>query len=115
MTIGPDHRHFTKWTGARLIRLAYLAGRGLTAREIADDPEIRSTARAVLTQAARFGLPVSMEKAARRLDVPLPPEVWAAFADAAPPRKCSAADLMRQILCVCGQEPTLIRNIIEVE
>lgn len=109
---GDEPRQHIKWTGFLIARLGLLAGQGMSATEIARDPEFNTHVSTILKVSGNYKLPVSKERSAARLDIRLPIEVHEAFAVLAKHRGMEPHQLMRQVLCICGNEPNLIKNIV---
>lgn len=67
------------WTAERDAQLCFLAGRGYTAKAIADDPLVRSTESAVFKRAQRLGIALSAVGAGQLIIRRLPASTLAAI------------------------------------
>lgn len=97
-----------RWSHQQRMNAAFLAGAGLTQREIADSMGVSE--KAVRTQLSKGGV-VLREAAKLRYGLPRP--AMQAWRRAASARRISADGLMHYALKVLGSDPTLIDNIID--
>ncbi|MDR3488766.1 MAG: hypothetical protein P4M05_28165 [Bradyrhizobium sp.] len=85
------------WTKERAARLGFLAGQGWTAKAIADDPLIHSTADAVYRAAHRFGISLA-DVPPGQISLRLPASVIAHFQSAAAREHVTRDHLIRRVL-----------------
>jgi len=100
----------TRWTAERIARLGFLIGLGWDAKRVAEDPLIVSTANNVHRQAQRFGLAF---RAVPASPFRLPPEANELYDSAATKRGLTREALMRMLLIVAAEDPSLIDNILD--
>lgn len=111
MTVPTEIRK-SRWTGERIARLGFLLGLGWNARRIAEDPLIASTPNNVHRQAQRFGL-AFRAAAAAAVALRLPPEAASYFDIAAAKRSLTREGMIRLLLLVVAQDPSLLDNILD--
>ena len=102
---GPRSR--TPWTTQRVARLGFLIGLGWTAKRIAADPLIRSTANNVYRQAHRFGLAMS-DAPQGHASIRLPLSISGAYDRAAARAGMTREALVRRIVIAAGADQRLL-------
>jgi predicted secreted protein len=104
-------RRYREWNAERIAHAALLAGRGLSAAEIAANPRVDSTPAAVAKRLGRLGIGAVQVEDANAIRVP--PSAMKAFEDAAKVRQMTLAGIAREALIALGQDKTLLDNVLD--
>jgi hypothetical protein len=99
------------WNDRRNARLAFLIGRGKTARQIAADPDVNTSSNAVYQQARRLGL--RFRDVPNEFVVSLSPLAAETFTAAAKRRSITSPELLKRLVEICALEPHLLGNILD--
>ena len=101
-----------RWTRKRLVRMGFLAGRGLGPREIANDALIGSTGHAVARAAGMFGLAFPDRPEGGVMAV-LPAPALRQLEAQARRRGEGAPELAGKVLAILASDPVLFASVLD--